>query len=189
MCNAISNSPRASTLRPGPVQNLLHRHLALALWSGDVADCPVHDERRDRVGGGRGIAQVTAQRGTTLNLHAPNERDGVDQPGVSSRNCRVTIDAITRHCRTDVQPVLRVEGEFVQLRDAFDVYNGADFAPPLAQLNEQISAAAQDACMLSFIIQNGDGFLDGGGWYIRERLHSLRLTGDQVMNQEDRDAP
>ena len=56
---------------------LLDRHLARPVGPGDDAHRFVGDERRNRVRGRRGIAQVAADAGPALDLDAADQRDGV----------------------------------------------------------------------------------------------------------------
>ena len=73
------NSPGCSTVRPGAAE-LLDGHVALAVRPATV-QVAMDDQRRDRVRRRRGVAQVAAQAGAALDLHAADQAAASTSPG------------------------------------------------------------------------------------------------------------
>jgi hypothetical protein len=72
---------------------ILNGHLAPTVRPGDDADRSMDDERGDRVGGGRGIAQIAAHAGAPLDRRAAHQRDGVNQTGEELMDRRLAAAA------------------------------------------------------------------------------------------------
>ena len=76
MRTPVSRSPRSSTVQPGPVKKSCTGALACPGCAVHQRHRLVHHQRRSRVGGGGGVAQVAAQRGPVPDLPAAHLRRG-----------------------------------------------------------------------------------------------------------------
>ena len=121
--SATSNSPRPSTVLPGRGAELLDRH-ARACPSGPAMTHTAcqRDQRRDRVGGRRGVAQVAADAGPALDLDAADQRRRRRSgPGYALAIVGVLVDAVAGHGGADAQPLLGSKRQLVELGDVLDV--------------------------------------------------------------------
>ena len=101
--SVTSNSPGCSTFLPGRRAELLDLHLALPLGTGDDARRAVGDQRGNRIGRGRRVAQVAADAGPALNLPAADDPRRIGQRGIGLRDLGVFVDPVARHARPQPQ--------------------------------------------------------------------------------------
>ena len=123
---------------------ILDRHLASPIRSGDDGRGAVGDERRDRVGRGRGVAEVAAEAGAALDLHAADEGGRVNEAGECARDHLVVVHAVAGHGCAEHQAAAAIKEHLGQFGDALDIDNHAGCGAPFTQRHQQIGAATED---------------------------------------------
>src|SRR5690606_11689792 len=81
---------------------ILDRDLASPTRPGNHTDGRMGDARRNRGRGGRGVAEVAADAGAALDLHAADQPHSVHQPGEGSGNSLVVIEPVAGYRRAEL---------------------------------------------------------------------------------------
>ena len=84
------------------------------------------------------LAQSKVQEvdgGSSLDLNTADQRNSVDQTGISARHREIVLNAETRHCRTQPQSLVRIDDQFVHLRDSLDVHQKLGSEPSFAHMH------------------------------------------------------
>ncbi len=157
------------------------RQLALSLRPGDDANRAGRDQRGDRIGGGRCVAEVAAKAGSALNLRAADKAGRLDETGKDACESGIRADPIARHRGTDAQAVLRIVAQLVQLGDALDIDEQIDIAPPLTHLDDDIRPAGQRAGAIALGGEQCDGLAKRRGGRILESIHARHPVGNATV--------
>ena len=104
----------------------------------------VGDQRGNRVGRRRRVAEVAADAGPALNLPAADDPGRIGQRRIGRRDLGVVIDPIARHARPQPQALGRRVAQLHQLGNLLDIDDQVRLAQPFAKLHEDVGAAGQD---------------------------------------------
>ena len=132
-------------------------HLARAAGAGDPARRLEGDQGRDRVRGGRGVAEIPPHACPALDLPSAHDPRGIGQRRVGRRNLRVLVDPVAGNRGSEPEPLDRAVGQLGQLRDLLDVHDEVGISQMLAQLNQQVCPPRQQPCRAMGLRQQGGG--------------------------------
>jgi hypothetical protein len=135
----------------------------------------VNDQRRNRVSRRRGIAQIAAQAGASLNLYAADQLRSIDQPGKAAGDLGVVVDAMAWHRGADVQPFAWVIVERADLVDALDIHHQISLQLAFAQRNDQVGAAAQHTRPSMRLGEQGNGMFNAQRLSVIKCMHKFLL--------------
>ena len=117
---------------------------SLALRAGDHDLGSRGDERRHRIGGGRGVAQVAGPGGAALDLGRADQVGGFRESGPERTNFVVLIDLGRRHRGADPQAV-RIEPNRRQSGDPLHVDEERRRAGAQSHLDEESDSDCESA--------------------------------------------
>ena len=152
----------------GACAKLLDRHGPDPTGSGNLTHGPVSDQRRDRVGGGRSVAQVASDAGPALNLNASDQRHCINQTKIRAGYRCMIVDPITRHGSAKPETLVQIVTQVIDFRNVLNVHEHIDAAAILPNLNDDVSAAGKHSSPLAVFCEQSDGLGCGSGSGVAE---------------------
>ena len=137
---------------------LLYGDFAGALGPNYPADGVVNDQCRNGIGCWRRVAQVSTERGATLNLNSADQFRSIDEPRVGLAYTRILVNAIAGNCSSERQASKRIIRNLLQFRDVLHIDHQIEISPIFPHLHDQIRASAEDPPSGSRLLEQSNGF-------------------------------
>ena len=156
----------------GRGRHLLDRHFAFAAGADDHRDRTGGEQRRDAVGGGRGVAQIAGQRSAALDLRRTDQVHRFHHAGPGLLQRLIGLDHRAGRGGTDREAFARAAADADEAGQLLGIDNQVRPEAAGTKLHQQIGATRQNLHSAGGSGKQFDGLVHGRRCCIIETCHN-----------------